>query len=330
MKRFNYIIYILIFLLVGEIIVRIDQHFDPLNNNPLGVEVKLKESPLKQKIDNQSFIPSENEIRVMVLGDSYINGARLDSASIFSSVLNEKLNTNFKNKYNIKILDVSRPSNNSEDNYLTFNHYYNKFNPNFIIWAYHFNDVLGGVDVNTEQSDTLSLSVLNSPPKRTTKKLSTASKFRKKLYSISKLSSYLIQNLQKELKQIGITLPVGDFYSLTKKLYKETSVNWKESQIMFDEVSSKCKDNNIDLIVFKMPEFNLLKNPKLFETIDGSLQGYMNTNESIIYLDGMKYFKEEDGTKYQISKYDGHPNEKAHLKIAEIITETIHNNVNFE
>ena len=46
---------------------------------------------------------------------------------------------------------------------------------------------------------------------------------------------------------------------------------------------------------------------------------------SLIYIDGSDSFKGEKTETYRLSKYDGHPNEKAHEKMATEVFEIIKN-----
>ena len=72
-----------------------------------------------------------------------------------------------------------------------------------------------------------------------------------------------------------------------------------------------------------MPEFNLLNHSNLFYSLDKELVNYVNSNENIIYHNGISDFKNENSEKFMLSKYDGHPNELAHFKIAKKIAKYI-------
>ena len=113
---------------------------------------------------------------------------------------------------------------------------------------------------------------------------------------------------------------------LTKKAYLESNKNWQSTQKALKEVSQICKSNQAELILYKMPEFNLLQNPNLFSLIDEAMLNYCNSVGDIKYINGTDDFRGEDGNKFKISKYDGHPNEQVHLKIAEVIISATDNN----
>ena len=312
MKGLKFILYTFLFFLVGELIIRIDLGYDLLNNSPNKIEVKIEESLLINKIEKGNFTPNSNQTRILVIGDSYINGGAISVESRFSKKLS------FLLEEEALILDISRPSNSTLDNYNSFMFYQEKFKPQFVFWAYNFNDILYSIpQVNSsEKADIL-------PPKRVSKNKIGLKKYASQLYSFSELTRYLSSNIQKQLKFQGIVMPIGEFYQLTQKTYLETNKNWIDTKKKLDTVSQICKTNQSKFILYRMPEFNLLNHSNLFYSLDKELVNYVNSNENIIYHNGISDFKNENSEKFMLSKYDGHPNELAHFKIAKKIAKYI-------
>jgi hypothetical protein len=312
MKGLKFILYTFLFFLVGELIIRIDLGYDLLNNSPNKIEVKIEESVLRNKIEKGNFTPNSNQTRILVIGDSYINGGAISVESRFSKKLS------FLLEEEALILDISRPSNSTLDNYNSFMFYQEKFKPQFVFWAYNFNDILYSIpQVNSsEKADIL-------PPKRVSKNKIGLKKYASQLYSFSELTRYLSSNIQKQLKFQGIVMPIGEFYQLTQKTYLETNKNWIDTKKKLDTVSQICKTNQSKFILYRMPEFNLLNHSNLFYSLDKELVNYVNSNENIIYHNGISDFKNENSEKFMLSKYDGHPNELAHFKIAKKIAKYI-------
>ena len=77
-----------------------------------------------------------------------------------------------------------------------------------------------------------------------------------------------------------------------------------------------------------MPEFNLLNHSSLFTIVDNEILSYINKNDDIVYYNGIKDFENEVASKFMLSKYDGHPNELAHLRIAKKIAAHINREKN--
>lgn len=323
MKAIKFILYTCLFFLVGELIIRIDLKYDLLNSSPSKIEVKIEESELRREIEQGHFIPNSSQTRILVLGDSYINGGGISIENKFSKKLSYLL------EEEALVLDVSRPSNSTLDNYNSFMFYQEKFKPQFVFWAYNFNDILYTIPKINPSKKTE-----KSPPKRVNRKRTRLKKYVSKLYSFSELIRYISSNTQKQLKFRGIVMPIGEFHQLTQKTYLETNKNWIDTKKKLDTVSQICETNQSKFILYRMPEFNLLNHSNLFHSIDKEIIKYTNTNKNIIYFNGIKDFENEDSDKFMLSKYDGHPNEVAHLRIAEKISEFIkrekartHNNV---
>ena len=126
MKVFKFFLCFCLFFLVGELIIRIDLKYDLLNNKPGIIEVKIEASELKNNVEQGNFIPNSNQTRILIIGDSYIHGGGISSEDKFSKKLSALL------KEDALILDVSRPSNSTLDNYNSFMFYQEKFKPHFV------------------------------------------------------------------------------------------------------------------------------------------------------------------------------------------------------
>lgn len=325
MKKRNIFISILIFLLVGEILVRIDKKYDILKNAPERIHIKMEESELRRYIDQGTFERQPNQIRIIVIGDSFINGGGINSDNKFSKRMVQILQDSFSSEKEIVVLDVSRPNNNTWDNYRTFLHYQIIFEPHFVFWAYNFNDVLGEIKLDKRSNNTVirPINDENTRPIQTSKKKSVTRDFINKLYLISELVKQISKTAQNELKIKGIVLPMGEFYYLTKRAYLDNNMNWTTSKSILSDVSNICKEKKIEFILYKMPEFNLLTRLELFSQVDKGINSYIETNQNITYIDGVDDFRNKNNTKFMISKYDGHPNELAHEIIAERISALI-------
>ena len=320
MKLLKFLLYASLFFLIGEFIVRIDKKYDVLNNSPNKIEVKVEKSELRSNIEQGNFTPNSNQIRILVIGDSYINGGGISVKDKFSKKLSHILESSYSREKDILILDVSRPSNSTLDNYNSFKFYEKKFKPQFVFWAYNFNDILYSIPNDSPSKKTEITEIL---PQRIPEKRTGLKKYVLQVYSFSELTRYLSHNIQKQLKIRGIVMPVGEFHHLTKKAYLETNETWKNTQKLLDEVSQICNRDESNFILYKMPEFNLLNHSNLFYTIDHEMENYVDSNKHIIYFNGIKDFNNEDGNKFMLSKYDGHPNELAHMRIAKKIANYI-------
>ena len=191
--------------------------------------------------------------------------------------------------------------------------------------TYNFNDILYTLPIITSSKKTEKTKL---PPKRINKKKNNLKKYVSQLYSFSELTRYLSSNLQKQLKFKGIVIPLGEFYQLTQKTYLESNEKWRDTKKKLDRVSQICKKNQSQFILYRMPEFNLLNHSSLFTIVDNEILSYINKNDDIVYYNGIKDFENEVASKFMLSKYDGHPNELAHLRIAKKIAAHINREKN--
>lgn len=324
MKAFKTLMYFCLFLIIGESLIRLDKTFDLLNNQPKKISIELEQTYLLKNVDQKLFEPDSLQFRILVLGDSYIHGGGIESSKKFSKKLSQLLNENNISEQEFLVLDVSRPSNNTLDNYNSFIHYNQIFKPHLVFWAYNFNDILGGLEAKHIVSN--ESGVTKPSPKRTAKTVSELKKWTKKIYSTSELLRYLSANIQKEFKVNGVVLPIGDFYYSTKKAYLKSSNDWKKTQLLLSEASQICHSNQTDFLLYNMPEFNLLEKRALFTNINESLKKFSDSNFNIKFIDGYEDFKDLNGNDFKLSKYDGHPNANAHFHIAKTVFEQIKTN----
>lgn len=321
MKAVKIILYALLFFAIGEALVRIDRRFDLLNNAPQKIAVEIEESDLLKTVQEGRFVSDSSQFRILVIGDSYIHGGGIDPAEKFSKKLEAILNSADTLSCDFVVLDVSVPRNNTLDNYNAFEFFDQSFDPHLVFWAYNYNDILGKLKRDEEgHSDS---EEAKQPPKQIKRERRGLNKIIKEVYSLSRLALYLSETAQKELKTLGIVTPGGDFSNLTRKVYLPSSKNWQETQRIFTQVSEICQSDKKDFIFYKMPEFNLMHKPELFSMPDNALLQFTDSIDNMVYINGSQEFADLDINQYKMSKYDGHPNAKAHLFIANRIAEYI-------
>jgi len=302
-------IFFIVFILVGEGLLRFDEEFDFLNRNAnatIGIEVA--ESELRDQVENGDFEIQSDQLRVLVLGDSYIYGSFIDPEKKFSKQLQKDLNRSDLGEKQAVVLDVSRASNNTSDNFDFLKYYKDIFKPHIVFWSYHYNDIQ---DLRSME-ETASEEEITARDEAAKRQLSTWKSIIKRIYKTSELIRFLSSSLQRELKLNGIVLPVGDFYTLTQKTYHEKNKDWQLTKDIFEEVIKICEDDNMKLIVYKLPIFNLLENNALFSKIDATVSNFFKQHEKVHYLYGYDDFKGQDSYNYRMSKYDGHPNKNGH------------------
>lgn len=309
----------LIFLAAGELLMRLDERFQFLAATKIvRIKTSVEETTEFDLVKRNSINTGGNNFRVMVLGDSYIHGGGIQFKDAFSQQLKTMLqnaNTHFDNIY---VLDISKPSSNNFDNVQAYFDFAEKFKPNLVVLGYNYNDVEGNLEQKVTQNAVDSFA----------KKKASSNQNKgiiKKLYDIlykSKVVEFVLHNAHDEMKAHGYIIP-NSVFDVTLKSYYENRPSWIKSKELLNRLIADCQKNNSQLMVVKFTEINLLEHTRLFEKTDTTIKAFFDGQPSVDYFNLTDIFRGEKTKDYILSKYDGHPNEKAHKKIAAAVFEEI-------
>jgi hypothetical protein len=312
----------MLFIAIGELLIRFDEAFHVMEENKLvKIEASLTITPEFSLLKNDGIDTAGNNFRVMVLGDSYINGGGIEFKDNFSQQLKLLLQTHNRSYKDIYVLDVSKPSSNNFDNVQTYFQFVEKYKPDAVVLGYNYNDAMGNLDKEMKQTEIENFEDIRP---------STGEKqtLIKRIYDIiyqSRFVFFVLHNLHDELKTHGIVFPNSSF-SLMLNDYSENHQNWIRSKSLLQTMIDDAKKRNIRLYVLRFPEINLLEYPKLFSKADATIERFFTQPGSTIhYVNGTEVFKGESSKDNILSKYDGHPNERAHKKMANALFTLITN-----
>ena len=330
---------------MGEFLIKLDikyniTYFD--NHRIIKSDSKVLES---LELDTISLKLNENQNRIMIIGDSYIEGIGINETFRFKNQLNEFLIKNSTSNKEHLILNLSQPGNNFIDKYFSFLEYYNLYQPDIILWFHTINDLLmDSLKVeglkkkliklesrlhDTNQSQTSTVKNINNISKNIDLELKPIKHqaMMHKLENIIKKSSllnYLKENIYNELLLRGISIPYGDFFEITQNLYKDDRREFKLYKSIFNDILNQLENDNVKLVFYYMPEYNLIDQPKYFKNIDTSLFRFFS-NKNIIYIDGKNNLINHSFDEVCSTRSDGHPNRFAHKIITNTIGELILN-----
>jgi hypothetical protein len=307
------VFYILVFLLMGELMTRFDRSFLIMEDRRIvKIPKSIEKTPEYELICKNAFTPDSADFRIMVIGDSYIYGGGIEFKDNFSQNLKRLINTNKGDFVNGWVLDISKPSSNNLDNNLAYFEYVDKFRPDVVILGYNLNDIEDNLQKINDNGD------LTTHHKGSHVQSFREKSFIKKIYGIlytSEFVQFVLHNAHKQLKTFGVVIP-GSQFDQKLKSYSQDQDNWKQSQILLKEIIEHASKNNIELIIYKFPEMDLLEHPELFTQCDAVINSFFNGFPSVRYIDGNDKFREAKSKDYALSKYNGHPNANAHKKIA--------------
>ena len=308
------ILYIVIFMIIGELMIRFDKSFTLLEENRIvKISTDIELTPEFQLLKQGFNFNSDKDLRIMVIGDSYIHGGGIEFQNNFSQQLKNMLNAEKLNFDNIWVLDVSKSNANNFDNNQTYFQFVDSFNPNIVILGYNLNDIDGNLDKQKH-----GLSSVESFKNTNTSGGEAKSTIRKIYNTVykSQFIRFVFKKTHSFIKTFGIILP-NSRADITMKSYYQDRENWKKSKVLLTEIIDDTHKRANQLIVYKMPEVNLLEYPQLFSKANEAIKSYFESYSSVIFKNGSEALKGRKSKEYMLSKYDGHPNEKAHLKMAE-------------
>ena len=315
---------ILLFLLAGELVIRIDKNFNIFGHDTV-VQIKeeIRESDEMTLLKNNSLVFNDQDLRILVLGDSYIFGAEVDYNQNFTHQLKRMLLSENLGQYKtVYTLDVSRPSNNSLDNYNAYFSFVNRFKPQIVILGYNINDLIDSV------KSIESLSVKNSVelPGKVHEKTSTISRIYNILY-VSDLLQFTLHNTNKFLKSKGIIIPNSEFDQEISAYYKNKP-DWLYSKEILTRMILDSKAVNSEFIVLLLPQIDLVKYRKIFSRTDNVIKEFFQQFSNVRFLNLRDSIDVNKAAGYVISRYDEHPNEKGHQFMAETVNRLIMKELN--
>lgn len=321
MKAKYLLIGLVLFLVIGEIVLRLDQAVQPFaQDDHIFLAEKISETPEFKMVKANTVPLDDSTFRVMVLGDSYINGWGTDENRKFSNVLRTNLTKLADQRYKrFLVLDASRPGNNTLDNYNEYEAYYHNFKPQVIIIPYNINDVEDNLDTvqaaSAKQAD--KLKHVEKP------------NFGQKLYAVIyqvHLLQYVMHNFHSFLKSKGIVIPKSEL-DLQLKSYTQNKENWIKSKEILNRFASHAAARNEKLIVILMPEYNVIDNLSAFNPTYQIIQQFFTGKPATTYINPVKYFVNYPKQDLRVSKYDGHPSILAHRILADSIAVLLKNKV---
>ena len=317
MKLLRGIYFLLIFLVVGEIIVRVDDAVGPFSEDAHGrAEISYNESD-EWRLAKENKIPlDDSTYRVLLLGDSYLHGVGFTSHdSTIAEVLKAKLKGSHLPYKRFLVFDATKPANNTLDNYQSYLFLDKVFKPNLVILGYNLNDVLGNQDeAGIQQNVSLKTLATEHPDTPT---------FRKKLIAFvinSHLLYFVVHQINMELKVSGHIMPGSDL-DKEMKTYTENQPNWVKSQKTLSRLMDSTQARKENLLVMMVPIYNLLDNPQLFKPTDSAVYHFFtDTSRSNVAVWNTRSFYTGIPTSALIlNKYEEHPNMRVHRMMADSV-----------
>ena len=295
--------------------VRFDEQFKLLESTQVvKISTDLAITPEFTLLKKTAINLTGNNLRVMVLGDSFIHGGGIEFKDNFSQQLKKLLLQSNRHYDDIYVLDLSKASANNFDNNQIYFEFIDKFKPDIVILGYSYSASRGDL---YKHNSVVGMDSFVNMNYSLVKKQSVPQKIYSVIYHSSVLH-YILYNFHNYLKSYGVVFPNSEF-NLILNDYTGNKENWKRSKYLLSQINNDVIKRNIQLIVLKFPEMNLIGYPKLFISADNVIKAFYGQSPAVTYINSVDFFNSESSKDYILSKYDGHPNERAHKKIAQQI-----------
>lgn len=315
------LLFLTVLVCTGELTARLDHLYSPQRgvNNVVAIRAKIADTPIYRQVSEGAFTPKPNQLRILVLGDSIIHGGGLDFSENTSNQLSNLLQQT-KRYAEIAVLDLSRPGNNTLDNYRMLKRFAPKFKPNVVLLGYTLRDVLGPLDPTTGGNRQVAANDDAIDLTKIVKRDRGIYRIINPLKRHSALFQFANNDVQNYLKVRGILIPgLGSFQYAAKRAYLPQSKPWLASQKLLSEMAQISEQSGSQLVVYYYPEMNILEHESLVAQANQQIdQFFAKTNTT--YINGWQTdFAGAASADNVISKYDAHPNAKAHRLVAKSI-----------
>ena len=301
------VIALLVFLLVGEAVVRFDQAtWFFREDRMMELTNEAHETPLFRSVTEGTFQPQAGELRVMVIGDSYLHGNHMQDEGRFAVRLERQLQAARPDR-TVLVLDATIPGGNTCTNAAAFDEYRATFQPDVLVWGYNSDDPYGGCE------DTTGAQPAPAPPPRSF--VSTLRWLQAATYKVSALLGYVAPTIATELEIRGVVLPGTHTHHQYTRSHAEDFPGWQRSRLILDEVIGRCRRDGIRLVVLNCPNLAMLGNYGPLEDMDRRIGAYFRA-QGVAYIRGVELFEDRPDEDWAVSRYDGHPNGRAHEVLA--------------
>ena len=310
-------------VIIGEILIRIHTHFFDIyevemhkyarrlkrESNVTGLtheHVPNTEAVLmnvKVKINNMGFrddylqeTKPADEYRILVIGSSMTMGWGVSFNSVYTTLLEKKLNLNTDKKYNVINAGIGNYNASMVSIYLKM--IATVVKPDKVIFHYYLNDV-----------------ELISPKK--------ANWMVKNSYFIALIYSRILEAyFTKSVKYNSI----GEYYY---NLYDDSNKGWLSAQDAIRDIKKYCQNNNISFMIMIQPDLHDFSNGSYQAKCHEKIRLFLE-KEGIEYLDIFSAFRNKLKNNPQelwVSKDDPHVNVAGHRIIYEALSEYLANSL---
>lgn len=255
--------------------------------------------------DREFLIPKESKVyRILLLGDSFTEGAGLSREQTFGRKLQAQLNNYLAGSASVEVYNLGHCGWNTQEEVALLEKQGDQLEPNLVILGYVFND-----------SETHPLVVPYYVEPNWGKRLSELFLHRHGSYAY-----YLIQSTIELFPK-----NFRDIHSFYESQHAEDQIGWVNVKKSIERYKQWLNERNIEGIAVIWPMFtSSWKNNITADRLHTQVaDAFTNLNVPIIDLRNTPDFIASDYRKLAISSYDSHPNEVANQIVSRILFDAV-------
>jgi lysophospholipase L1-like esterase len=279
--------------------------------------------------------------RVLLLGDSFVEGYSVDDLNLFSNLLEERLK-NIKDK-TFEVINMGTGGYSTDQEYLLYSNEGNKYKPDLVILFFYYNDLLYNIQpfysaypkpLFIESQGSLQLT---NVPLTKAKQFNFTRRFFRNIALIrfAKVATDILTQIYFKNKE----MPENETDCFFKNPPEWVEKAWHITELIINQLNSVILQNEGKLLVINIPAiFNLdtTRGPKTinsklndfaFQQVGGRLREICMRN-SIDFVDLTQEFMKDTNPCSFYYPLDGHWNANGHHKVANILAREIRKNIN--
>jgi GDSL-like Lipase/Acylhydrolase family len=267
---------------------------------------------------------------ILVLGDSMAASIGIQPDKIWSTRLEKRLREDVDPT--AVVVNAAVPGANTYSELILARQILPTLKPEVILLMYNANDVYGTHDVSNVTVDAPpplpSADAGQDPapplsPKNGVRSVkldsnvSLVARVGRLLKDHSKTLGIFLPRFNIQVKARGFLMPGTDYHHMATQAYLDDYEGWRLTRRELLELRDTCAQHGARLVIYVLPEFDSLK----FDHSAGirrSLIPYF-ASIGVPVSFGFDHFRGQEASELAISPYDGHPNAKANVEIADLI-----------
>lgn len=295
----------------------------------LGSAVRLDNAPRDDRPIDALFRSAPPVQRILILGDSMAYAPGIGQSAVwsarFESLLNEAQQT-------AEVVNLGRGGDNTYRQLQVMREALDHQRIDLVLLLYNHNDVYGRRGpsepppeipgaTRAEGAESLERPADEAVAKSSDRRRAAVARAARWLRQRSQFSSVALARMGLQLRAWGILVPGTEFHHLARRGYQPDSPGWAAVQNELTAMQKLATRSSTSFAIYVLPQFASLRHD-FFADVRVQLAAHAERTGTTIGF-GFPAFEGGSWRTFAMSPFDGHPNERANQRIAEVIFEWV-------